>query len=203
MLHAKSSRISCEQSSPLSNLTTSDSHVSAVCELLEFVRHDLTVRRFSLLSKYAEYRKVRLSLTAGWQSILNNAQFAKAIETVARALNVEGQPITVDVREFIRILVQSGFHTSEFYDPERPHALGAQMTDLAGWIKVTMARCSSDKLLSLDEVVVNKLVIDIFKSKVSALAIVPFDPIPWQLIKELADKYVMHDFNHVFSAKTK
>lgn len=40
-------------------------------------------------------------------------------------LNVEGQMLTVVVREFIRISVQRSLHSSEFLDPEGPHASGA------------------------------------------------------------------------------
>lgn len=45
-------------------------------------------------------------------------------------------------------------------------------------------------MLGLDEVGVNEFVKDIFRSKVSALARVPIDLIPWQRIKEFAAKYV-------------
>lgn len=110
--------------------------------------------------------------------------------------------MTFDIREFIRILVLRGFNPSEFLELVGPHAAGAQVTALAGWIQVTMASSSSDNVLGLDKVSVNELVKDIFRSKVLALARVPIDPIPWQHIKELAAKCVVRNPHHVLSAKT-
>lgn len=76
------------------------------------------------------------------------------------------------------------------------------MTYITGWILVTMACSSSDIVLNLDEVKVNELSKDIFRSKVSELARVRIDPIPRQSIKELAAKFVVKDMHHVLSAKT-
>lgn len=87
-------------------------------------------------------------------------------------------------------------------DLEGPQKAGAQITDVAGCFQVTIGSGSSDNVLGLDEVGVNELVRDIFRSKVSALAGVPIDLIPWLRIKELAAKCVMHYPNHVLSAKT-
>lgn len=48
------------------------------------------------------------------QSILISAQFDESFETVEKRLYVEDQPITVEVRKFLKLLVQRGYHPSEF-----------------------------------------------------------------------------------------
>lgn len=49
-----------------------------------------------------------------------SAQFVDAIKSVARALIFEDQPMTVDLSELIRIVVQHFFHPSEFLKPVEP-----------------------------------------------------------------------------------
>jgi len=134
-------------------------------------------------------------------NIQDQVKYEEAFELVARGLYVEGQPKTVDVREFIDQLVRRGYHPSEFLDPLGPHARGTKMTDVPGWIQVTMAGGSSDNVLGMDEDSVNDLVHDLFRSKVSALARVPIERIPWDRIKEVAAKYIVLDPSHVLSAK--
>lgn len=78
------------------------------------------------------------SLAGGRQSILIAVQFDEAFETVAHGFFVEGQPMTVEVSKFNKLLVQRGYHPSEFLEPRGPHAHGAKTTDFAGSILVTM-----------------------------------------------------------------
>lgn len=59
---------------------------------------------------------------------------SSSIETVKRALIGENQPLTVDIREFIKILALRGFHLSEFLEPKGPHGPVAQITEVTGCI---------------------------------------------------------------------
>lgn len=103
-----------------------------------------------------------------------------------RGLFIKGQMKIVDVRAFIGLLLRQGNHPSKFFEPEGLHAAEAHMTDVASLIKVTLARGTSDNIFRRNEIGVIKLVKELFRSKVSALARMPIDPIPWQSIKKLA-----------------
>lgn len=66
---------------------------------------------------------------------------------------------------------------------------------------MTIASGSSDNVIGIDEAGVNELIKELFRRKVSEFARVPIELIPWQRIKELAVKYVVHDHNHVLNAR--
>lgn len=100
----------------------------------------------------------RFSLVGERPNVIEQVEFEEALDTVARGLFIEGQPLNVDVRAFIDLLVRRGYHLSEFFAPEGPHAAGARMTDVVGWIQVTLASGMSDNFICLDDAGVNELV---------------------------------------------
>lgn len=74
------------------------------------------------------------SLTKNRQQLLDSVKFKKAVACVSRGILVECQQNTVNVRKFVKNLVQREYHPSEFFPSKKSEVLKTQNTEVAAEI---------------------------------------------------------------------
>lgn len=96
----------------------------------------------------------------------DSVKFEKAVDTVARWLLVVCQQNTVDLRKFVKFLMQRIYYSSKFFAAEKSNVPKTKPTEGTDGIQITMASRQSDKVIGMEEVDDNKLVKGLFRNNV-------------------------------------